>query len=137
MWKCPQCGREFAHVDQSRFCGEPANHIDEYIAAQPEGARPYLVAIRDTIRAALPDAQERISWGMPTYWKTRNVIHFAAYKRHIGLYPGEKAVEHFSDRLREYRTSKGTVQFPYDKPLPLDLISEMAKWCHEMALQSM
>ena len=70
-------------------------------------------------------------WSMPTYWKKHNIIHFAAAKKHIGLYPGAKAMEHFLDRLTEYKTSKGAVQFPYAKPLPLELIAEMAKWCHE------
>ncbi|HOB21086.1 MAG TPA: DUF1801 domain-containing protein, partial [Candidatus Atribacteria bacterium] len=92
--------------------------------------REILYRLRDTLRAALPDAEERISWSMPTYWKKHNIIHFAAHKKHIGLYPGDKAIEHFADRLKEYKTSKGTVQLPYDKPLPLDLIAEMAAWCY-------
>lgn len=89
--------------------------------------------VRDTLRAALPDAEERISWRMPTYWKKKNIIHFAAFKNHIGIYPGDKAMEHFSDRLKEYKTSKGAWQIPYSKPLPLDLITEMARWCYETA----
>jgi uncharacterized protein YdhG (YjbR/CyaY superfamily) len=59
--------------------------------------------VRDTISAVLPGAQESISWSMPTYWDKHNIIHFAAFKKHIGLYPGEKAIEHFSDRLTEYK----------------------------------
>ena len=72
---------------------------------------------------------QKISWSMPTYWKNRNLIQFAAAKKHIGLYPGPAAVEAFADRLQGYKTSKGTIQLPYDKPLPLDLISEIAAWC--------
>lgn len=68
---------------------------------------------------------------MPTYWDKHNIIHFAAHKKHIGLYPGYKAIEYFADRLSEYKTSKGAVQFPYDKPLPLELIAEIAKWCYD------
>ena len=66
---------------------------------------------------------------VPTYWKKQNLIQFAAFKKHIGLYPGPAAVETFADRLQGYKTSKGTIQFPYDMPLPLDLISKIAAWC--------
>jgi len=86
--------------------------------------------MRETVGAALPEAEERISWGMPTYWKRRNIIHFAANKNHIGLYPGEEAVAFFADRLKEYKTSKGAIQFPYSEPLPLELIETIAKWCY-------
>lgn len=131
MWKCQKCGREFKSENQNHFCGESPKTIDEYIAAQPENVRPILNQIRDKLREALPDAEERISWSMPTYRGKYNIIHFAAHKKHIGLYPGDKAIEHFSDRLAEYKTSKGAVQFPYDKPIPLDLIAEIAKWCYD------
>ena len=66
---------------------------------------------------------------MPTYRKKHNLIQFAASKKHIGLYPGPEAVEAFSDRLKEYETSKGTIRLPYDRPLPLDLIGDIARWC--------
>jgi uncharacterized protein YdhG (YjbR/CyaY superfamily) len=131
MWKCPKCGREFKNENQDHFCGEPPKTIDEYIAAQPESVQPLLNKVRDTIRAVLPEAQECISWSMPTYWNKHNIIHFAAFKKHIGLYPGAKAIETFSEHLKEYKSSKGAVQFPYDKPLPLPLISEIARWCYE------
>ena len=68
---------------------------------------------------------------MPTYWKKRNLIQFAASKKHIGLYPGPEAVEAFADRLTDWKTSKGAIQFPYEKPLPLELIAEIAKWCEK------
>lgn len=106
------------------------NPIDVYIAAQDEAIQPRLNAICDTIRAALPDAVERISYQMPTYWKGRNIIHFAAFKKHIGLYPGGEAAVVFADRLKEYKTSKGTIQFPHNKELPLSLIAEIAVWCY-------
>lgn len=93
--------------------------------------RPYLQAIREAIRTAIPDAQEKISWSMPTFWKKRNLIQFAASKRHIGLYPGPEAVEAFQDRLSGFETSKGTIRLPYQEPLPLELISDIAKWCCE------
>jgi uncharacterized protein YdhG (YjbR/CyaY superfamily) len=131
MWKCPKCGREFASTNQSHYCGDAIKTIDEYISMQPENIKPYLNQVRDTIRAALPDAEERISWKMPTFWKKHNLIHFAGQTKHVGIYPGEKAIEHFADKLTEYKTSKGTLQLPYSKPLPLDLIAEIAKWCYE------
>lgn len=131
MWQCPKCGHEFMKQNQDHFCGEPPKTIDEYITAQPESVQPFLHQIRDTIRAALPCAEERISWSMPTYWSEHNIIHFAAFKKHIGLYPGEKAIEHFAERLAQYKTSKGGVQLPYSKPLPLELIAEIAEWCCE------
>ncbi len=64
-----------------------------------------------------------------TYWKGHNLIQFAAFKKHIGVYPGPEAVEKFADRLMEYKTSKGAIQFPYEKPMPLEFIAEIAKWC--------
>jgi len=130
MWQCPKCGRNFKNTDQDHFCGEAPKTIEAYIDAQSEEVRPLLNQVRDTLRTALPNAQERISWSMPTYWNKQIIIHFAAFKNHIGLYPGPEAVVHFTERLREYKTSKGAVQFPYSKTLPLSLIEEIAKWCY-------
>ncbi|MPL97429.1 hypothetical protein SDC9_43620 [bioreactor metagenome] len=131
MWKCDKCGKEFKNTNQDHYCGEKPKTIDDYISMQSEELWSLLNQIRNTIREALPYAEERISWSMPTYWYKQNIIHFAAFKKHIGLYPGDKAVEHFSQRLTEYKTSKGAVQFPYSKPLPLELITEIAKWCYD------
>lgn len=131
MWKCDKCGKEFKNTNQEHYCGEKPKTIDDYISMQSEELWSLLNQIRNTIREALPYAEERISWSMPTYWYKQNIIHFAAFKKHIGLYPGDKAVEHFSQRLTEYKTSKGAVQFPYSKPLPLELITEIAKWCYD------
>ncbi len=130
MWKCPKCGREFNNTNQHHFCEELDNTIDAYIAEQPESVQPLLNQVRDTIRTAIPEAEERISWRMPTFWKKQNIIHFAAFKNHIGIYPGAEAVAHFADRLTDYKNSKGAIQFPFQKPLPLDLIAEIAKWCY-------
>lgn len=131
MWQCPKCGREFKNQEQEHFCGEPPKTIDAYIDAQPEEARPVLRQVREAIRKVLPQAEERIAWSMPTYWQKHNIIHFAGFKKHIGLYPGERAMERFAGRLQDYKTSKGAVQFPYNKELPLGLIAEIAAWCHE------
>ncbi len=131
MWVCPKCGRSFKSREQSHYCGKPPETIEAYIAAQPEEAQDYLRQINAAIKASIPEAREKISWSMPTYWKGRNLIQFAASKRHVGLYPGPEAVEAFAARLTEYKTSKGTIQLPYSKPLPLELIGEIAKWCEE------
>lgn len=128
-WQCPECGRTFKRANQDHYCGQAPLTIEEYIARQPEEVRPRLLQIHAAIKAALPEAREKISWSMPTYWKKHNLIQFAAFKKHIGLYPGPEAVEAFADRLTEYKTSKGTIQLPHDKPLPLELIADMARWC--------
>lgn len=129
-WKCPKCGREFKRVEQSHYCGKPTT-VDEYIAAQEESVRPKLQELRTILRTAIPEAEERISWGMPTYWKGRNIIHFAAGKRHIGIYPGPDAVIEFAERLQGYKTSKGAIQLPNDRELPLGLVADIARWNFE------
>ena len=88
-WRCPKCGREFSRQNQDHYCVKPQS-IDEYIAAQDEKFQLRLREIREVLRNALPDAEERISWSMPTYWKGRNIIHFAASKKHLGIYPAMK-----------------------------------------------
>lgn len=128
MWKCPKCGRAFKNTNQDHYCGEAPKTIQEYIERQPEEIQPYLQQINKAIQSAIPMATEKISWSMPTYWKKHNLIQFAAFKKHIGLYPGPAAVEAFADRLTEYKTSKGAIQMPYNKPMPLELIGEIARW---------
>ena len=118
MWTCPKCARSFKKVNQSHYCGEKPKTVDEYIAGQDEGKRAELCMMRDTLRNALPDADERISWSMPTYWNGQNIVHFAASKGHIGFYPGPDAVVFFADELKQYKTSKGTIQIPYGKIAP-------------------
>lgn len=127
MWTCPQCGREFKNTDQHQFCGKP-NSIDEYIDTQPEDVRPLLQTIRETIKRAAPEATEKISWQMPTFWQGTNLIHFAAFKKHIGLYPGGEIPSVFASRLEGYKTSKGAIQLPFDKPIDYELITDIVKW---------
>lgn len=102
--------------------------VDEYIAACDPRQQECLNAVRKTIREAIPDAKEIISWGMPTYWKNHNLIHFAAQKKHIGIYPGGEAAETFAEQLKGFDVSKGTIRIPYSDDLPLELIAEIAKW---------
>ena len=129
MWKCPKCGRSFSREGQHHFCGK-IETIDQYIDEQDESVRPYLNEVRQIIREAIPDAKEKISWSMPTYWKGVNIIHFAASKKHLGLYPGGEATTVFADKLEGYDVSKGTIRLPYNKPLPKELIAEIAVWCY-------
>ena len=130
MWKCPKCGREFSRQNQDHYCVKPET-IDTYIAMQDEAVLPRLREVRDILRATLPEAQERMSWSMPTYWKGRNIIHFAAAKHHIGIYPGGEATGVFAEKLTAYKTSKGAIQLPNNKELPLALIAEIARWSYE------
>ena len=130
LWKCPACGREFSRQNQDHYCVKPQD-IDAYIRAQAEAVQPRLREIRALIRAAIPDAEERISWSMPTYWKARNIIHFAASRKNIGLYPGGEATTVFAEELKGYDVSKGTIRLPYDQELPAELIARIAQWCYE------
>ena len=132
MWKCPKCGRTFKNENQSHYCGKAPETIDDYILAQDEGIRSRLQSVREAIKSSLPDAAEKISWSMPTYWKGQNIIHFASAKKHIGLYPGPEAVAFFAEKLEQAgcKYSKGSIQIPYSEKLPLELIREIAVWCY-------
>ncbi|MBR2256568.1 MAG: DUF1801 domain-containing protein [Blautia sp.] len=130
MWKCPKCGRGFSREGQSHFCGK-IETIDQYIEEQEEKVRPYLNEVRQILRTAIPEAEEKISWSMPTFWKGRNIIHFAASKKHLGLYPGGEATTVFADKLVDFDVSKGTIRLSYSKPLPEELIADIAKWCYK------
>ena len=106
--------------------------VDEYIAHFPENTQEILVEIRQTIKAAVPEAKEKISYGIPTFTlNVKNLVHFGGYDHHIGLYPGSAPISEFARDLEGYKTSKGTVQFPLDKPIPYDLIEKITKACVE------
>lgn len=104
------------------------NTIDEYIAQFPNDIQEKLQSIRLVIREAAPEAQEKISWRMPTLVLYGNLVHFAAFKHHIGFYPGASGIESFKDRLQDYSWSKGAVQFPFDRRMPYDLIKEIVSF---------
>jgi len=127
MWKCPKCGKEFKNTDQHHFCVKPES-IDDYIAGQPDEIKPILDKVRETIRKAAPNATEKISWQMPTFRQGEDLIHFCAHKNHFGIYPGMIERIPFQERLAEYKTSKGAIQFPYNKPIDYDLIADITKW---------
>ncbi len=134
MWQCPKCRRTFRAENQSHYCGN-IETIDQYISEQTEEVQPLLYKIRETIRASAPDAVEKMSWQMPTFWQGENLIHFAAAKNHVGLYPGGEATAFFADHLTEYKTAKGTIRLPLNKPIPYDLITDITRWRVEQAEQ--
>jgi uncharacterized protein YdhG (YjbR/CyaY superfamily) len=102
--------------------------IDAYIAAFPDDVQAILQQIRQTIHEAAPEATEAISYGMPTFKLHGNLVHFAAFKNHIGFYPVPSGIEAFKDELAAYKQGKGSVQFPLDRPMPYDLITRIVKF---------
>lgn len=102
--------------------------IDEYIAAQSAGVRPALESLRAAIRKQAPDAVEAIAYGMPTFKLEGNLVHFAAWPKHIGFYPAPSGIRAFADELKGYVTSKGAIQFPIEKKLPLALVAKIVKF---------
>ncbi|MBM3181597.1 MAG: hypothetical protein FJZ86_14790 [Chloroflexi bacterium] len=104
------------------------NSIDDYIATFPEDTQKILKEIRAVIKAAAPEAVEKISYQMPTFFMNGNLVHFAAFKKHIGFYPTPSGIEAFKKELSVYEGAKGSVQFPLDKPMPLKLISRIVKF---------
>lgn len=102
----------------------PAN-IDDYIASFPQEVQVILEKLRQTIRQAAPDATEKISYQMPTFYLNGNLVHFAAYKNHIGFYPAPSGIVAFQDELTKYKTSKGAIQFPINEALPLALVKKI------------
>lgn len=107
-------------------------NIDEYLANFSGDTREKLDAIREAIKSVVPaEATEKISYGIPTFYLNGNIVHFAGYEHHIGFYPGSVPIKEFEKELSGYKTSKGTVQFPLDKPLPIDLIKNMTAICVE------
>ena len=99
--------------------------ISAYIRNYPKSVQKSLKALRVAIKKVAPKAQETISYGIPTFKLNGNLVHFGAYERHIGFYPGSSGIRTFQKELSKYKTSKGTVQFPVDKPLPFPLIKKI------------
>ncbi len=104
------------------------NAIDEYILGFDAPKQKIMEEIREVILKNAPQATQKISWGMPTFYLKGNLVHFAMNKAHLGFYPTPKGVELIIDRLPGYKYSKGTIQFPLDKPLPKDLIGEVVRF---------
>jgi uncharacterized protein YdhG (YjbR/CyaY superfamily) len=104
------------------------NSIDEYIALFPDETQKLLQEVRATIHAAAPDAEEKISYQMPAFAQKGILVYFAGWKDHIGFYPTSSGIQAFKQELSDYKSSKGSVKFPLDRPLPLDLITKIVKF---------
>ncbi len=104
------------------------NNIDEYISVFPEHIRDMLSQIRGVIKESAPQAKEIISYGMPAFFLHGNLVYFAGYKNHIGFYPTSSGINAFKQEISSYKNSKGAVQFPLDKPMPIELISKIVKY---------
>ncbi|HEX3048365.1 MAG TPA: DUF1801 domain-containing protein [Bacillota bacterium] len=102
--------------------------IDEYIRSFPDHIQTKLVELREIIREQAPQAQEKISWQMPTFFLNGNLVHFAGYAKHIGFYPGASAIETFKSELSKYKHAIGSVQFPLEEPLPVELIKKIIRF---------
>jgi uncharacterized protein YdhG (YjbR/CyaY superfamily) len=102
--------------------------IDEYIRSFPVDVRKKLVDLRKVIQAQAPQAQEKISYQIPTFYLNGNLVHFAAYSKHIGFYPTSSGIRAFKSKLTRYKHSRGAVQFPLEEPLPMDLIRRIVRF---------
>ncbi|WP_420645314.1 iron chaperone [Candidatus Leptofilum sp.] len=102
--------------------------IDEYIANQPPEVKKILQKVREVVKTAVPNATETITYGMPTFKLDGNLVHFGASKNHLGFYPTPSGITAFADELTSYKSSKGAVQFPYNQPIPYELISKIAQF---------
>jgi uncharacterized protein YdhG (YjbR/CyaY superfamily) len=105
-----------------------ATTIDEYIKGFPTDVQAKLSELRSTIRQSAPQAVKKISYRMPTFYLNGNLVHFAAFERHIGFYPTPSGITRFQKELKKYKSAKGSVQFPLDEPLPLDLIAAIVRF---------
>ena len=112
-----------------------AENIDAYIAEFPKDTQKILKELRATIKKAAPKAEEAIKYAIPTFVLNGNLVHFAAYKTHIGFYPAPMGIEAFKKETAQYEAGKGTLQFPLDKPIPLNLITKIVKFRVEQNLE--
>ncbi len=110
-------------MDKSKY-----ENIDDYIEDAPLEVQQKLRELRAVIKAEVPDAEERIAYQMPTFSQNGNLVHFAAFKNHIGFFPAPSGIENFKEELAKYKTSKGTVQFPLDEDIPFELVREIVRF---------
>jgi len=110
--------------------------VDAHIKSQPPKVRALLTQLRKTIKSEAPDATEKIAYGIPTFsLGGHNLIHFAGYEKHIGIYPGSAAIRAYKKELAGYKLAKGTIQLPIDKPLPTTLIRKIVRHCVRTTLE--
>ena len=126
-WQCPNCMREFKNKNQNHYCSN-IETVEHYITQQPKEVQPLLDKIRNVAATAAPHSEERISYKMPAIWQGEVLLHFAAFKKHISIFPGAEATAFFADRLGDFKTNKGTIQFPLNKAIPYELIDEILRF---------
>lgn len=114
--------------NKSRYSRQHFKTIDEYIKTFPKEVQAILEELRQTIRKAAPEAVETISYQMPAFKLNGNLVYFAAYEHHIGFYPTSSGISSFKKELAPYKSSKGAVQFPLDKPIPFDLVTKIVEF---------
>lgn len=131
MWTCEVCGRKFKNKNQSHSC-KSVRTIDEYIAQFYPNDQKKLQELREIIIKTAPEVIEKISWNMPTFFQSKNLVHFAMQKNHIGFHVGQTAVEAFEHELSNLHFSKGTIHLPIDQPFPLQLIERIVQFKIEM-----
>jgi len=130
MWNCPYCGRSFKKTNQNHFCGSLIT-VDDYIEQQPEEHRSTLYRVRETICEAMPNNTEKLYWKMPSYSFGGKIIFFAARKQTLAYYPGSEVIAIFAEQLEGLglKIHKGAILFPWDRPMPYELIGEIARYC--------
>ncbi|MFM1878435.1 MAG: hypothetical protein RLZZ241_1301 [Bacteroidota bacterium] len=110
----------------------PITSVNQYISGFPEATQIALNQVRKCIQEILPEAEETLKYGIPTYvYKKKNMVHFGGYKRHVGFYPTPRVLKHFEDEIAGFVSSKGAVQFPLDTPMPFELIAAMTAYRKE------
>lgn len=130
MWTCPKCNREFKNTNQSHYCTNPPQTVDEYIQHAESENQKILVQIRKVIHKASPNVTEKIAWSMPFFTANNNHISISAHKNHIGFFVGNEAGAVFKSKLvgLDLKINKGLIHIPWND-VPYDLISELAKFC--------
>ena len=129
MWICPKCGKEFKRTNQGHYCGKAPETVLEYIDLQPSETHSHLTEMMVILKNSVPDVKEYILWSMPYYEKGGTSISFSACKKNISFYVGFEAIREFASELSKFVTKKNAIYLPYDKALPTELITEIAKWC--------
>ncbi len=124
----PVAGPRFFLGESVEKAKQGKQTIDDYIKSFPVDVQKKLESIRRLVKKLAPEAQEKISYQIPTFYLNGNLVHFAAFKNHIGFYPTPRGVSAFQKELSRYKNGKGSVQFPMDEPLPLDLIKRIVQF---------
>jgi uncharacterized protein YdhG (YjbR/CyaY superfamily) len=131
MWKCPICHRSFSKVNQPHTCSLNPQTVDDYIALQPKESQSLLQTVREAIHEVILMQRKPYRGKCQPLMEKTNIIHFALFKHHLGIYPGDQAIIYFQNLLKPYKTSKGAIQFQLNEPIPLSLIQTIAKWCFD------